>query len=134
MSFKFREGQLVAFFVQVDSENAFSGEGIIIGCASTPVAVVGASYIIKPTKFYDDVVIPSETYPFSTVSIHECFINDVFCLGCDEYSPNIINGGVNPNNCTKWLCNCGDCPHDADIVEIQYGGRPMKKKESCNAI
>jgi hypothetical protein len=38
------------------------------------------------------------------------------CLEFEEYEP---NKGKHEHNCIKWLCNCGACPHDAEIAAQQ---------------
>jgi len=49
-----------------------------------------------------------------------------FCDGCEDFelygeieSPKSIN----PNDCCKYLCNTGICPHDQEIEEF------LKKKD-----
>jgi hypothetical protein len=64
----------VLFKYTIAKDIIFSGEGIICGVVNTGAAVVGVSYIVKPTKLTGDVTFPSEEYPFECLAIFELFL------------------------------------------------------------
>lgn len=49
-----------------------------------------------------------------------------FCIPCELFScylngnseEKVIDLRKYPDNCTKWLCNDGVCPHDVEIVAM----------------
>lgn len=75
--YNYQQGQEVYFDVKVADAERMSGSGVIVGAATTGVPVLGVNYMVKPTFFTGDVVIPSEDYPFQCVSIAEIFLKPI---------------------------------------------------------
>lgn len=73
MEYKFTQGE----HVKVSLMGAFSGYGIVRGCASSAVPVLGCQYIIEVTECIGDIVIPNETYPFTHIAVQEIYLEKV---------------------------------------------------------
>lgn len=70
----YANNQVVKFSVDVAEGKKLSGLGVIRGVASEFVPVVGATYIIEPTKLTGNVEMPNPDYPFSFFCLNESFI------------------------------------------------------------
>lgn len=72
--YKFKQDQRVHFNLPIGVEH-IGGEGIIVGVATTGAPIIGKTYIVKPTTFYDgSISIPNEDYPF------ECLVMPEMCI------------------------------------------------------
>ena len=68
--YKFKNQQRVTF-----DTGEFSGTGLVVGYAIAEQPIIGASVIINVTE--SNVSIPTETYPYSVVSLFEAFVDAV---------------------------------------------------------
>jgi hypothetical protein len=63
MKYRFKDGDVITFSGDV------AGIGIVRGCASEPVAILGATYIVEVIHCTHDF--PNETYPFKFIPVFE---------------------------------------------------------------
>lgn len=75
MNYRFYQDQLVGFSINEE----LTGIGLIVGCSTTEMAVLGRLWIIRVVKCG---AIPSEQYPFNTLTVPETsIIEDVDSMG-----------------------------------------------------
>ena len=77
MSYNYANKQYVRFIVPVADGKKLSGFGVIRGVAVAASPVIGASYIVEPSGFNGDIIIPNEDYPFSEFCVSEMFLSPV---------------------------------------------------------
>ena len=62
---------------------------------------------------------PSPMLGVKRVSEESVIFSTSVCKNCDKFDfyADSFNNDRCPNNCVKWLCNCGSCPKDDAIRE-----------------
>jgi hypothetical protein len=94
----------------------------------------GTSYWLYGNPFPVEVTFNVDTDFCEQSKVEAETFGDTVCITCDLYEPHVClesstrceemykSGKLKkePNSCSKWLCNCGTCPHSKPRIDRFY--------------